>query len=42
MRSDIIPGRVFPNFELLLDHASGGTLRKLSEIQGRRPADPHR
>ena len=34
MRSDIVPGRVFPDYELP-DHTS--TLRKLSELQGDDP-----
>ncbi|MFZ1928386.1 MAG: hypothetical protein WAU50_04570 [Candidatus Sulfotelmatobacter sp.] len=34
MRSDIVPGGIFPNYELP-DHE--GKLRKLSELQG---ADP--
>ena len=38
MRSDIVPGGVFPDYELP-DHTE--TLRKLSEIQGDDPADSH-
>jgi hypothetical protein len=34
MRSDIVPGGIFPNYELL-DHT--GTLRKLGELQGDDP-----
>ena len=34
MRSDIIPGGVFPDYELP-DHT--GTSRKLSDLQGRDP-----
>ena len=34
MRSDIVPGGVFPNYELP-DHT--GELRKLSELQGDDP-----
>ena len=34
MRSDIVPGGIFPNYELP-DHT--GTLRKLSELQGDDP-----
>ena len=34
MRADIIPGAVFPDYELP-DHAK--TVRKLSELQGRDP-----
>src|SRR6201984_1406744 len=34
MRSDIVPGAVFPDYELS-DHAS--TRRKLSELQGQHP-----
>ena len=32
MRSDIVPGAIFPNYELP-DHT--GELRKLSKLQGR-------
>ncbi len=34
MRSDIVPGGIFPNYELP-DHT--GTQRKLSELQGDDP-----
>ena len=34
MRSDIVPGRTFPDYELP-DHTN--TVRKLSELQGRDP-----
>jgi peroxiredoxin len=34
MRSDIAPGRTFPDYELP-DHTN--TVRKLSELQGRDP-----
>ena len=34
MRSDIVPGGIFPNYELP-DHT--GTPRKLSELQGDDP-----
>ncbi len=34
MRSDIVPGRAFPDYELP-DHT--GTLRRLSELQGDDP-----
>ena len=34
MRSDIVPGGIFPNYELP-DHT--GNLRKLSELQGDDP-----
>ena len=36
MRPDIVPGSVFPDYELP-DHTS--TLRKLSELQGDDPWD---
>jgi peroxiredoxin len=34
MRSDIVPGAIFPDYELS-DHAAKG--RKLSELQGQHP-----
>jgi peroxiredoxin len=34
MRSDIVPGAIFPDYELT-DHAARG--RKLSELQGQHP-----
>ena len=34
MRADIVPGAVFPDYELP-DHTN--TVRKLSELQGRDP-----
>jgi hypothetical protein len=34
MRSDIVPGRIFPGYELF-DHA--GKARKLSQLQGDDP-----
>jgi hypothetical protein len=37
MRTDIAPGRTFPDYELS-DHTK--TRRSLSELAGRRPADP--
>jgi len=38
MRSDIVPGGIFPNYELP-DHT--GTPRKLSELQDEDPCFPH-